>query len=180
MISAIVVAQVAAPAMRAAKFGTMIVTGVDSPIIRSQPSRRSLSARPHSGRPRRCSGPTWNRTAYEWRRSRSPDGSLPVLPLTRSVLLSATGMSSKRTARGRRSFALPASRGSHEDARQARDGRRASNHPSIQLDHPGAPLGETTIAGPERTPGYRRWTVSTDGQFDAGASDRSLSHRDQK
>jgi short chain dehydrogenase len=109
VISAIVVAQVAAPAMKAAGFGTMIVTrGVDSQIIRSQPSRRSLSARPLSGRPRRCSGPTWSRTVSEWRRSRSPDRSLPVLPLTRRVLLSATGTLSKLTARGRRSFALPA------------------------------------------------------------------------
>jgi len=108
VISAIVVAQVAAPAMKAAGFGTMIVTGggfADHPI----PALATVSlGKPLSGRPRRCSGPTWNRTVYAWRRSRSPDRSLPVLPLTRRVLLSATGTLSKLTARGRRSFALPA------------------------------------------------------------------------
>ena len=56
----------------------------------------------------------------------------------------------------------------------------ASNHPSVQLDHPGALLDGTTVAGSERTPGYRRWTVITDGQFDAGALDRPLSRKDQK
>ena len=62
-------------------------------------------------------------------------------------------------------------------ARHARTpAAEASNHPSVQLDHPGALLDQTTVAGPERTPGYRRWTANTDGQFDAGARDRPLSH----
>jgi hypothetical protein len=110
VISAIVVAQVAARAMKAAGFGTMIVTGgafADHPIPAL--ATVSLGKAALSGRPRRCSGPTWSRSAYGWLRSRSPDGSLPVPPLTRSVLLSATGTLSKLTASGRRSFALPVS-----------------------------------------------------------------------
>lgn len=58
VIGAIVVAQVAAPAMRAAGFGTILVTGGDSPIIRSRAWRPSPSAKPRSGQPRRCSGLT--------------------------------------------------------------------------------------------------------------------------
>jgi hypothetical protein len=167
VISAIVVAQVAAPAMRAAGFGTMIVTGgafADHPI----PALATVSlGKRLSGRPRRCSGPTWSRTAYGWLRSRSPDGSLPVLPLTRSVLLSATGTLSELTASGRRSFALPASsevtkmRAEHEIAGEA------SNHPSGQLNHLGALDADTTDAGPERTLRYRRRAVNADHQFDA-------------
>jgi short-subunit dehydrogenase len=67
VISAIVVAQVAAPAMRAAGFGTILVTGggfADHPIpalARPFPSARRLS-----GRLRQCSALTWNRTASVW------------------------------------------------------------------------------------------------------------------
>jgi short-subunit dehydrogenase len=67
VVSAIVVAQVAAPAMRAAGFGTMIVTGggfADHPI----PALATISlGKAASGRPQRSSGPTWDRTACEWR-----------------------------------------------------------------------------------------------------------------
>ena len=66
VISAIVVAQVAAPAMRAAGFGTILVTGAGSPTTRSQPLRPFPSARRLSGRPRQCSALTWNRTASVW------------------------------------------------------------------------------------------------------------------
>jgi len=63
VVSAIVVAQVAAPAMRAAGFGTILVTGAGSPTTRSRPLRPFPSARRLSGRPRQCSALTWNRTA---------------------------------------------------------------------------------------------------------------------
>ncbi len=68
VISAIVVAQVAAPAMRAAGFGTILVTGggfADHPI----PALATVSlARRLSGRPPQCSALTWNRTASVWPR----------------------------------------------------------------------------------------------------------------
>jgi hypothetical protein len=133
VISAVVVAQVAARAMKAAGFGTMIVTGgafADHPI----PALATVSLGKAALRSAATMlGPTWSLTAYGWLRSRSPDGSLPVPPLTRSVLLSATGTLSKLTASGRRSFALPASsevtrmRAEHEIAGDA------SNHPSGRL-----------------------------------------------
>ena len=66
VIGAIVVAQVAAPAMRAAGFGTILVTGAGSPTTRSPPLRPFPSARRLSGRPRQCSALTWNRTASVW------------------------------------------------------------------------------------------------------------------
>jgi len=66
VISAIVVAQVAAPAMRAAGFGTILVTGggfADHPI----PALATVSlGKRLSGRPRQCSALTWNRTASGW------------------------------------------------------------------------------------------------------------------
>jgi hypothetical protein len=129
VISAIVVAQVAAPAMKAAGFGTMIVTGgafADHPI----PAFATVSlGKAAPGRPRRCSGPTWSRTAYGWLRSRPPDGSLPVPPLTPSVLLSATGTLSKLTASGRRSFALLASGEVTRMRAEQEIAGDASNHP---------------------------------------------------
>jgi short-subunit dehydrogenase len=67
VISAIVVAQVAAPAMRAAGFGTIIVTGGGSPTTPSRPLRPSHLARRLSGRPRQCSARIWKPTASGWR-----------------------------------------------------------------------------------------------------------------
>jgi NAD(P)-dependent dehydrogenase (short-subunit alcohol dehydrogenase family) len=66
VISAIVVAQAAAPAMRAAGAGTILVTGAGSPTTRSRPWRPFPSARRLCGRPRQYSAPTWNRTASVW------------------------------------------------------------------------------------------------------------------
>jgi short-subunit dehydrogenase len=66
VISAIVVAQVAAPAMRPPVSGPSSSPGAGSPTIRSRPLRPFPSARRLSGRPRQCSAPTWNRTASAW------------------------------------------------------------------------------------------------------------------
>ena len=66
VISAIVVAQVAAPAMRAAGSGPSSSPGAGSPTTRSRPLRPFPSARRLSGRPRQCSALTWNRTASVW------------------------------------------------------------------------------------------------------------------
>ncbi len=91
VIGAIVMAQVAAPAMRAAGFGTMIVTGggfADHPI----PALATVSLGKAALRSAATMlGPTCNQTAYGWRRSRSPDRSLSALPLTRNESPSATG-----------------------------------------------------------------------------------------
>ena len=58
VIGAIVLAQEAAPAMKAAGSGTMIVTGAASPITRSRHSRQSRSVKLPSGRLQRCSAQT--------------------------------------------------------------------------------------------------------------------------
>ena len=138
VISAIVVAQVAAPAMKAAGFGTMIVTGggfADHPI----PALATVSLGKAALRSAATMlGADWNRTVYEWRRSRSPDRSLPVLPLTRSILLSATGTLSKLTARGRRSFALPASSEVTRMRAEHKIAGEASNRPSVPRNRLGA------------------------------------------
>ena len=63
VISAVVLTQVAAPAMRAAGSGTISVTGGGLPIIRSQPSRPSPSARQRFVPRPPCSEPIWNRMA---------------------------------------------------------------------------------------------------------------------
>ena len=71
VIGAIVAAQVAARAMRAAGFGTILVTGggfADHPI---RPLRPFPSARRPSGRPRQDPALTWNRTASAWPHLRS-------------------------------------------------------------------------------------------------------------
>ncbi len=69
VISAIVVTQVAAPAMRAARSGTIIVIGWwFLPIIRSRPRDRFTSASAAlRDRPPPCSGPTWPPMASGWR-----------------------------------------------------------------------------------------------------------------
>jgi short-subunit dehydrogenase len=119
VIGAIVVAQVAAPAMKAAGFGTLIVTGggfADDPI----PALATISL-----------GKAVLRSAATMLGADlAPDG-IRVATLTiagqiasgtastRSALLNATGTSSNPTVRGRRSFASPASRRSTDDARPA-------------------------------------------------------------
>ena len=70
VISAIVVAQVAAPAMPAASWDHPRHRG-RPPTTRSRPLRPFPSARRLSGRPRQCSALTWNRTASGWPRRRS-------------------------------------------------------------------------------------------------------------
>jgi short-subunit dehydrogenase len=68
VIGAIVVTQVAAPAMRAAGSGTIIVTGggfADHPI----PALATISlGKAALDPPPPCSEPIWNRTASAWRR----------------------------------------------------------------------------------------------------------------
>ena len=63
VISAIVVAQEAAPAMRPPASGQSSSPGAGSPTTRSRPLGPFPSARRLSGRPRQCSALTWNRTA---------------------------------------------------------------------------------------------------------------------
>ncbi len=110
VIGAIVVAQVAAPAMRAAGFGTIIVTGggfADHPI----PALATVSLGKAALRSAATMlGADLGQTASEWQLSRSPDRSWQGLPLTRRVLPSATGRSSRQTVPGRRNSASPASR----------------------------------------------------------------------
>jgi short-subunit dehydrogenase len=67
VLGAIVVTQVAAPAMRAAGGGTIIVTGgafADHPIPASRPFPL---ARPRSEPPPPCSEPIWSRMGSGWR-----------------------------------------------------------------------------------------------------------------
>ena len=68
VISAIAVAQAAAPAMRAAGWGPSSSPGAGSPTTRSRPLRPFPSARRLCGRPRQCSALTWNQTASVWPR----------------------------------------------------------------------------------------------------------------
>ena len=68
VIGAIVVTQVAAPAMRAAGSGTIIVTGGGSRIIRSLPLRPYPSARQRFDPRPPCSEWIWNPTGSAWRR----------------------------------------------------------------------------------------------------------------
>jgi hypothetical protein len=110
VIGAIVVAQVASPAMKVAGFGTLIVTRggfADHPI----PVLAAVSLGKAALRSAvTCSLPTWSRRASVWLPSPSTDRSLPDRPSTLSALPSAIGRLSIRTARGRRSFASPAGR----------------------------------------------------------------------
>ena len=110
VIGAIVVAQSAAPAMRAAGFGTIIVTGggfADRPI----PALATVSLGKAALRSAATMlGDDCAQTASEWQPSRSPDRSWQELPLTRRVLRPATGRSSRQTVPGRRNSASPASR----------------------------------------------------------------------
>jgi short-subunit dehydrogenase len=108
VIGAIVVAQSAAPAMRAAGFGTIIVTGggfADHPI----PALATVSLGKAALRSAATMlGVDLGQTASEWQPSRSPDRSWQELPSTRRVLRSATGRSSRQTVPGPRNSASPA------------------------------------------------------------------------
>ena len=130
VIGAIVVVEVAAPVMKAG--------GVRHHHCHWRWIRRSSDPGPLDGLSRQSRSPVGRNDArgrFGTRRYTCGHAhdrrqiSLPVLPLTRSILLSAIGTSSKLTAHGSRSFALPASSGSHEDARQARDCRRSVEPP---------------------------------------------------
>src|ERR1700730_3614463 len=110
VIGAIVVAQSAAPAMRAAGFGTIIVTGggfADHPI----PALATISLGKAALRSAATMlgvdlGPDGIRVA-----TLTIAGQIVAeLPLTRRVLRSATGRSSRQAVPGRRNSASPASR----------------------------------------------------------------------
>jgi NADP-dependent 3-hydroxy acid dehydrogenase YdfG len=110
VIGAIVVAQVAAPAMRAAGVGTIIVTGggfADLPV----PALATVSLGKAALRSAATIlGADLQPDGSASRPSRSPGRSLQARLLTRSASPSATGRSSIQTVPGRRSFAFPARR----------------------------------------------------------------------
>jgi NAD(P)-dependent dehydrogenase (short-subunit alcohol dehydrogenase family) len=66
VVGAIVVAQSAAPAMRAVRFGTIVFTSVALLITRYRSWRPFLSVRQPCARRRPCWRPIYERTVSEW------------------------------------------------------------------------------------------------------------------
>ena len=101
VVGAIVAAQVAAPAMRAAGGGTILFTGGGWADHPARPGPPSHSARPRCRRRPTCSAPTWRTTAYASPASPSPGRSGRAHRSARTRSQRNTGRSCNQTAPGK-------------------------------------------------------------------------------